>query len=348
MDQESRVYPFEFTGSGGEYFRIWIVNLALTILTLGIYSAWAKVRRKRYFTQHSYLAGHNFDYLANPVSILKGRLIAGALFLIYALSSKTIPMLAQALLLALFLATPWIVTRSLQFNAHYTRHRGLSFHFRGTVGEAAKVYILWGIASLITLGMAAPYAMYCKTVFYAGNHAYGASRTEFHGRPGAFYKIVLVALALLVVPVLVLVAGIVAMIAAKAKNTPELMGAAGLAMVAGMVLFYLSLPLVLGYVRARTAGVLFNATRLGTLGFVSRHGAWRLIRLYFTNLILIIFSLGLFTPWAQIRLARYWLDNLDVVGPEGGLDGFVAASEGEINATGMEMADVFDVDVALT
>src|SRR5262245_30780901 len=35
-------YPVEFTGAPGEYFRIWIVNLVLTILTLGVYSAWAK------------------------------------------------------------------------------------------------------------------------------------------------------------------------------------------------------------------------------------------------------------------------------------------------------------------
>jgi uncharacterized membrane protein YjgN (DUF898 family) len=119
-------------------------------------------------------------------------------------------------------------------------------------------------------------------------------------------------------------------------------------MAAGMALFYLSLPLVLGYVRARTAGAMFDATRLGTLGFVSRHGAWRLIRLYFGNLLLIILTLGLFTPWAQVRLARYWLENLDVVGPEGDLDGFVAASGDEVNATGLEMADVFDIDVALT
>ena len=39
----------EFRGDPKEYFRIWIVNLALTILTLGIYSAWAKVRKQRYF-----------------------------------------------------------------------------------------------------------------------------------------------------------------------------------------------------------------------------------------------------------------------------------------------------------
>lgn len=40
-------HDFEFRGRGGEYFRIWIVNLALSLLTLGIYSAWAKVRTGR-------------------------------------------------------------------------------------------------------------------------------------------------------------------------------------------------------------------------------------------------------------------------------------------------------------
>ena len=38
---QPRELDFRFTGKTGEYFRIWIVNLALTILTLGIYSAWA-------------------------------------------------------------------------------------------------------------------------------------------------------------------------------------------------------------------------------------------------------------------------------------------------------------------
>ena len=45
----TRELPLEFRATGAEYFRIWIVNLLLTIITLGIYSAWAKVRRLRYF-----------------------------------------------------------------------------------------------------------------------------------------------------------------------------------------------------------------------------------------------------------------------------------------------------------
>ena len=49
--------PFQFTGTGGEYFKIWIVNILLSIVTLGIYSAWAKVRRKQYFYGNTRVAG---------------------------------------------------------------------------------------------------------------------------------------------------------------------------------------------------------------------------------------------------------------------------------------------------
>jgi hypothetical protein len=43
----------EFSGSAREYFRIWITNLCLTLLTFGIFSAWAKVRKKRYTYSHT-------------------------------------------------------------------------------------------------------------------------------------------------------------------------------------------------------------------------------------------------------------------------------------------------------
>ena len=77
--------PVVFTGNGGEYFRIWIVNLALTILTLGIYSAWAKVRRLQYFYRNTAIAGASFDYHGDPKVILKGRVIGVLLLVAYQL-----------------------------------------------------------------------------------------------------------------------------------------------------------------------------------------------------------------------------------------------------------------------
>src|SRR5262245_52514343 len=80
---DPRPLPFQFSASGGEYFRIWIVNLLLTIVTLGIYSAWAKVRRLRYFYGSTQIAGSSFEYHGRPLQILKGRLIAAALLIPY-------------------------------------------------------------------------------------------------------------------------------------------------------------------------------------------------------------------------------------------------------------------------
>ena len=91
----SRVHlPFEFRGNGGEYFRIWIVNLLLTIVTLGIYSAWAKVRRLRYFYGNTYLDGHSFEFHGRPLAILKGRLIVFAAYLVFAFSAQLKPAIA--------------------------------------------------------------------------------------------------------------------------------------------------------------------------------------------------------------------------------------------------------------
>ena len=75
--------PVSFTGTGAEYFKIWIVNLALTIVTLGVYSAWAKVRRLQYFYRHTRLAGAGFDYHGDPIAILKGRIVGLVLFGLY-------------------------------------------------------------------------------------------------------------------------------------------------------------------------------------------------------------------------------------------------------------------------
>ena len=46
QEAKDQLHPFKFTGKASEYFGIWIVNLFLSLITLGIYSAWAKVLLK--------------------------------------------------------------------------------------------------------------------------------------------------------------------------------------------------------------------------------------------------------------------------------------------------------------
>src|SRR5258705_4823558 len=76
-------HQLRFTGTGASYFGIWIVNLLLTIVTIGIYSAWAKVRRLQYFYRHTELAGSSFDFHRSPIKILIGRLVALVILIAY-------------------------------------------------------------------------------------------------------------------------------------------------------------------------------------------------------------------------------------------------------------------------
>ncbi len=141
MSDQDRA-SLEFKGSGSEYFKIWIVNLFLSILTLGIYSAWAKVRRKRYLYGNTSIKGASFEYHASPITILKGRLIAVALLIVYSVLSELFPLVGFFLLILLFAFIPWIVWRSLRFNARMTSLRNVHFSFKGRLGKSYLFYLV--------------------------------------------------------------------------------------------------------------------------------------------------------------------------------------------------------------
>ena len=145
-----------FTGKAKEYFNIWVVNTALTIFTLGIFSAWAKVRKKRYFYGNTFLDNNSFEYLANPLSILKGRLIAALLFVVYWVLTNFVPALILPIIVIVVLLLPWVISRSLYFNALNSAYRGVQFGFSGNYGDAAKTFLLWPILVPFTLGLQKP------------------------------------------------------------------------------------------------------------------------------------------------------------------------------------------------
>src|SRR5450830_2110894 len=100
------VEAFSFSGRGSEYFRIWIINLLLSIVTLGIYSAWAKVRRLHYFYNNTSVAGTSFEYHGNPIAILKGRIIAVVLLFGYQFAFQLNPLIGVLTLVLFAVAIP--------------------------------------------------------------------------------------------------------------------------------------------------------------------------------------------------------------------------------------------------
>ena len=99
----------------------------------------------------------------------------------------------------------------------------------------------------------------------------------------------------------------------------------------------------IAYFKSRIGNLVWNNTTLDNLAFKSTLRARDYLWIYLTNIIAIALTLGLATPWAQIRLARYRASKLQLVG-DVDLDKFVGDKKEEVKAIGEEIADFFDVD----
>lgn len=343
MDEELRREPFVFTGRGGEYFRIWIVNLCLSLLTLGIYSAWAKVRRMQYFYRHTSVAGANFDYHGDPVAILKGRIIAVGLFALYSVAGQ-FSIVAGLVAFALILAVmPWLLVRSFRFRLHNTSYRGLRFSFHGKNGEGYVNFLLLPLVSYMTAGLLWPLAHQQIRRYLANNSQYGNERFGFHAGPGQFLKPYMVVFVSMMVITVTAVAITVMVIRGAGLDS-----AAAVPVVLGVMLAaYLAMLLFIGpYIAARLQNVIWNNTTLGPFGFESHVRARGMFGIMASNFVLIILTLGLFKPFADIRMARYRLENM-ALQVNADLDEFVTGVQVNATATGEEMAEMFDIDIAI-
>lgn len=326
---EPQVLPFRFQGAGAEFFRIWIVNVLLSIVTLGIYSAWAKVRTMRYFYGNTSLDGSSFEYLATPMQILRGRLIAIVFFVIYVVVGEVLPLLGIIMALLLMLAMPWIIVRALAFRNRHSAWRGVRFGFTGSVRGAVVAFLLWPLAGVLTLGLLLPLALQRQQQFLIDHSRYGTTDFDFTAGAAPFYKLFLW---------LILIG-----LAGGALGGVVLWTGAALLSAIVTALTYL---LVFATFNTGFTNLVYGSSMLGEHRFVSRYELKSYVWLMLGNLLGMVLTLGLFYPWAKVRTARYAADHI-AVQVEGGLDGFVAAQQEGVTATGGEMADLFDIDVGI-
>jgi uncharacterized membrane protein YjgN (DUF898 family) len=339
-------YPVEFTASTGEYFRIWIVNLALTLLTLGIYSAWATVRKRRYFHGHTRIGGDSFEYLGKPIAILKGRVIAVVLFAAYSYSGSISLTLKGVLLLVIAIGAPWMIVRSLAFNAYNTRFRNIRFVFHGTYFAALKVIVGYGLLTIVTLFLLYPLLKARLAQFIARNHAYGATRFEIGGLAGKFFGYYLLIFGLFVAFMVccgVAVFGVmgVAMLgASRGTPPPEWITIVFVVAIYGFYFF------AYAYLKSRITNATWNELTLGPVHFVSTLSARDLTWIYFTNLVAVVCTVGLAIPWAVVRTLRYRANHTRLSATED-LDSFAAGEANAVAATGEEVGEMFGFDISL-
>jgi uncharacterized membrane protein YjgN (DUF898 family) len=340
-----------FTGSGGEYFRIWIVNLLLTIVTLGIYSAWAKVRTLCYFYRHTRLAGASFDYHGQPLAILKGRIVGVLMLGGYYAAGLISPEASGVAFIVLIAALPFFIVRALRFRLHNSSYRGLRFRFAGGTAAAYRVFLGLGLASALTLFALLPLWVQRQVRYVRHNALFGRTPFTFDAPVSGFYRIYLLALAAgigVVAVISVLLVGIVGIAVVSGVETDG--GTASPAAAIGIILVAAAYVLgsvgVWSFISARVQNLSWNHTRLGPHQFRCELRARSLMWITLTNLLGIVLTLGLYKPFAEVRLMKYVASTFTLV-PAGSLDEFMAGEQQHVAAVGEEAVEMFDVDLAI-
>ena len=132
-------FPLEFSGSGGEFFRVWIVNLLLTIVTLGFYTPFARRRTAQYFYSHTLVGNSPLEFTAQQRKMVFGFLLLVVIYGAFNLATETGQDAAVALfLLAGAALAPYFWASAMRFRLSATRWRGVRLQFSASWAEVYK------------------------------------------------------------------------------------------------------------------------------------------------------------------------------------------------------------------
>ncbi|ECD8342784.1 DUF898 domain-containing protein [Salmonella enterica] len=164
--KDNHNHTLVFTGKGGKYFVICLVNFLLTCITLGIYAPWAMVKCRRYIYTNMTLNNQPFAYKATGGALFISVLLV---FIIYIVSLSLIehghPGLGFTLFGLLIAIIPFMAVKGLQYQAMMTSLNGVHFGFQCSMRRAwwymfalpvllmVALYIVLYIISLVTIAV---------------------------------------------------------------------------------------------------------------------------------------------------------------------------------------------------
>lgn len=371
-DPQTRSLSVRFTAAGRDYFRLWIVNLLLTIVTLGFYLPFAKVRQLRFFHAHTLIDDAPLAFDGDARKLLRSHVLVGLAVLVYVASSVWAPALAGVAALVGLAAWPWLMCLSLRFRLGQTRWRGLRFGFNGGVAEAYRIFLpllvplalllmtlpflvslptaaavfalpvpVWvpalPLLSVLAIVLVRPWVLMRRMRFQHSHYTLGDEQTWLEGvRSGDVYGIGMrsagVALSLSV-GALVLGAGI-SMVPFMGLITVPLMPVAVAGVFTG----------AMAYTISRQQNLLWGHTRSQHILLSSQLHALPLWGLLLKNTVLIGLTFGLYWPFAAVALARMRLEAVSVTTTRPVEQITNPAAERAASAAGVAAEDLLGVD----
>lgn len=338
-----------FHGSGGTLFGIYIVNLLFTIVTLGIYYFWGKTRIRNYVHNQMEFDGDRYAYHGTGrelfVGFLKVAVIFAALFGGRVLAETVWGFVGQivfSIILYVFflIVTPIVIVRSRGYRLSRTSWRGIRFSFRGAARHFVRVFVPGTLLTLVTLGLYYPFFQNNIRRFLVNHSYYGATAFRYDGKGRDLFGPFLLVLVLTVLTVGV-VSVAVGLMLPRLFLSGDVGGLWFILLLAAV--FSVLLVVYWFWFSAYLQRYFFGHTSFATARFRSTVTGGRLLRLHLGNLLRLIFTLGLATPWVMVRNIRFAFGQVALEGP---LDLAAIRQEAQaVSAAGEALGDFLGVDV---
>lgn len=346
-----RSAPINFSASTWGYTKLWLINVLLTILTLGLYGPWAKVRNNQYLYGHTSIDGHRLAYIAQPLQILIGRLLAlGVLLIYWGASAFWMPMVFIGPLLFL-LVFPWLIVQGIRFTYRNTVYRNVRFDFHGNYLGAFLNFIVFPILGLFTFYLLMPWVIKKIHQFMFGNSTYGGHNISLDTSTGEYYKATIIAIGLTFL--LVIIGGIIIATpwagytaAMAVDNKMAAYAALGTMLPLFIVLFFASFLIQAFFIATTRNHIVNNLEAEGLAKCTSEITVAGYLKMMIINGLLIMLTLGLAYPATKVRKLRY-ISSKTTVHLQPTIDHVANTVENNGGAFGEEAAGMFDSDFSI-
>lgn len=330
-------------GRFGELAVLFIINILLGIVTLGVYRFWGKTRIRKYVWSHSSFRGERFEYSGTGLELFLGFLFAFIVFgppflgfyawlyfdpppkdasdpeflarigLIYLVGFGLVILAFYFIHVATFAAYRYRLSRTIW--------RGI----RGAVAGSAWTYgfLGFGLSFLngLSLGWTKPWADTVLLKYRLNRTTIGSEPLVCKLEPGPLYGRFAAAWLITMVATILAIVGIAGLLFGFQGVMRRPTGQPPLAFFILFVLLYLLIPVVwlatINFYRAALLRQTASTSRLAGLSFRFGVGGWSLLWFNFSNFFLVLLTLGLLLPLVILRYARFVANYLRV---EGDLD----------------------------
>ena len=355
-----------FHGEGSKYFVIRLINALIQVVTLNFYYPWAKAAKLDYLYEQTEFAGSRFKFHGTGkemfVGYLKMLLIVAVIYGGFWLAKDNIPAFSFIILYGgLILVYPLAIHGTVKYRLSRTSWRGIFFGYRGELGELFAKFFIGILLSVVTLSIYWSWVQVELRKYVTQHIRFGDVEFDFVGKGIDLFLIKLKYIAFffigyIVCIVLVLILAGIGFGLGTIFKTPDMGGGLGslsAGIIIGLVLLYLMVIAILGTIALMRQREIFQFYADNTFAWQNEqwHGVklnmtfGDLFKLSIVNMFLIVFTLGIATPFVEIRNLHFIMPRLEIDGTFDP-DSLTQTESDYRDATGEDVGDWLDIDLA--